>query len=460
MGEADTGIADLVTDTTDITDTTDTTIHTFLTTTLLPSPLPARWDAILIIEGEMTGDNRWFDVDSLTHRELPLPLMLQTETAEGHIGAEIAGSIDKIQKVGAEWHGSGTFDLEGESGREAARMVRDKLLRWVSADVDMVRGEIELAGDNCDQSTGEGCDIIRRYRQGRIMGVTILPFPAFASAVIVPEGVDIPEATANGRIAASALEIPTVPILPTSLLAHAYWSDENSDPPLSHFSQPDLCCPTPITISDDGRVYGHAAGDTCHIGMAGCTTVRDTSRNFDWYNSRPVRTREGSDVFVGQLTLTGGHAEGYLDAKSAVAHYDDTNSVVADVVAGWDEANDLPWFSGSLRPNITKAQIRTLRAQAVSGDWRNIRGELALVAVLSVPVPGFPILRSAVAGGVPQSLIASGVTPNPQLDIESRIKALESTIETLTAAPEPAPLTADDFLTLIKDLRVTPVPPA
>ena len=53
-------------------------------------------------------------------------------------------------------------------------------------------------------------------------------------------------------------------------------------------------------------------------------------------------------------------------------------------------------------------QLRAIRAASVSGDWRPINGNLELVAVCAVNVPGFPIPRTRVASGQPVALVAAG----------------------------------------------------
>jgi hypothetical protein len=109
---------------------------------------------------------------------------------------------------------------------------------------------------------------------------------------------------------------------------------------------------------------------------------------------------------VGQLTLAGGHASLQADAQAAAKHYDDTASAIADVHAGEDDYGI--YVAGSLRPEATEAQIRALRASAPSGDWRPINGNLELVAVCQVNVPGFPIARAMVASGKVMALVAAG----------------------------------------------------
>jgi hypothetical protein len=57
--------------------------------------------------------------------------------------------------------------------------------------------------------------------------------------------------------------------------------------------------------------------------------------------------------------------------------------------------------------------VHELRASGrVSGDWRRIGGQLRLVGLLAVNVPGFPIQapRARVASGAPQALVAAGRT--------------------------------------------------
>jgi hypothetical protein len=104
-----------------------------------------------------------------------------------------------------------------------------------------------------------------------------------------------------------------------------------------------------------------------------------------------------------------GHAHPSLGSAPAAAHYDDTGTVVADVTA--IEGTHGIWLSGRLRPGVTEQQREALRAAALSGDWRRIRGGLELVAALAVNVPGFPVPRVATGqrGGRQTALVASGV---------------------------------------------------
>jgi hypothetical protein len=178
-------------------------------------------------------------------------------------------------------------------------------------------------------------------------------------------------------------------------------------PPTEWFGNPKLTKATPLTIDPDGRVYGHiAAWHVNHIGMPRSTRPPRSKSKYSYFHTGVVRTDSGKDMPVGQLTLAGGHANLNASAAQAAKHYDDTASAIADVHAGEDDYGI--WVAGSLRPEATEAQIRALRASAPSGDWRPINGQLELVAVCQVNVPGFPIARALVASGKVMALVAAG----------------------------------------------------
>jgi hypothetical protein len=120
--------------------------------------------------------------------------------------------------------------------------------------------------------------------------------------------------------------------------------------------------------------------------------------------------RDGTLVAVGQITMDTGHAEKDDNAQVAVAHYDNTGTGVADVVAGEDDFGI--WVAGAMRPGVSEQQMYVLKATgALSGDWRRLGGNLELVAALAVNVPGFPVPRvqMAASAGVAFSLVAAAV---------------------------------------------------
>lgn len=185
-------------------------------------------------------------------------------------------------------------------------------------------------------------------------------------------------------------------------------------PPRAWFANPGLTEATPLTVTDDGRIFGHlAVWDTCHIGHShsGCVKPPRSKAGYAYFRVGSVMTDDGSEVATGRITLETRHALGSLNATQTLAHYEDTGRAVADVAAGEDRFGI--WIAGSVRPSATDDQIRALRGSPLSGDWRRIAGNLELVAALAVNVPGFPIPRpnGMVASGQVQSLVASGMMP-------------------------------------------------
>lgn len=211
------------------------------------------------------------------------------------------------------------------------------------------------------------------------------------------------------------------------------------NPPAEWFTDPGLTGPTPLTVTADGRVFGHIASfGTKHVGLPGNVTPPRSRSGYAFFNRGLLQTAEGKDVSVGQLTLSGGHAPLYADASRAVQHYDDTNSAVADVHIFEDRWGIVA--TGAVRPNITPEKVRALRASTPSGDWRPINGNLELVAVCQVNSPGFPIARTMVASasGEIMSLVAAGAQRMYEIrldqargDLGMRVELLEQQLANL-----------------------------
>jgi hypothetical protein len=244
-------------------------------------------------------------------------------------------------------------------------------------------------------------------------------------------------------------------------------------PPAAWFDDPQLNDRTPLTITDDGRVFGHVAtwlddeGEpNCHIGFDGvCITPPRSVNGYRDFNTRPVRTAEGGDVHTGRLTYDTGHAAIRAAPDAVLAHYDNTGTVAADIRCGEDEHGI--WAAGALRPDMAETDFRVVRAASPSGDWRvrpdfrRINGHLEMQAVLLVNTPGFrqPQAIAATAGGQQLSLIATGmpVRSVPPQDTQAVITAWS---ETLTAAMQPMlDIAARDALRRIREAREGVVPP-
>lgn len=188
-------------------------------------------------------------------------------------------------------------------------------------------------------------------------------------------------------------------------------SAHNSAPPREWFQSPGLSEPTPITVTEDGKVYGHlATWDSCHIAHADfCTSPPRSNSDYSYFHTGAILTNDGKELATGRLTLNTRHAKAKATPAATMAHYENTGLAVADVRAGEDSHGI--WIAGAVRDSAAADDVKALRAAPLSGDWRRIKGNLELVAALAVNVPGFPIPRpnGLVASGNMQSLVASGM---------------------------------------------------
>lgn len=194
------------------------------------------------------------------------------------------------------------------------------------------------------------------------------------------------------------------------------------DPAL--FNNPNLDRLTPITVTDDGRVYGHVAThDVCHVGMPGvCTTAPVDNDGYAMFHRYQP---EGFPVPVGRITTGRGqfrctcrqcggrnddHACLKLSLGGAIAHYDRL-STVAWVRAGEDTRLNAVWVAGVANPDATVDDLAALSRRKVSGDWRPAgrRTELVDVLALAREEPGFPLPRFRIAAGQVAALTAAGV---------------------------------------------------
>lgn len=363
---------------------------------------------VVIPAGVPSGDRRTVAPGALQAKELPMPLLWQKETDEGHKRSVIVGRIDAVEQLesGGLGNATGVFDTHPDAV-EAARQVGGRFLTGVSGDLDFF--DHTLAHDENGQEA-------MYITKGRLVAATLVAKPAFQEASIELIGED-------GEPMPTVITAAGGPV----------------QPPSEWFANPSLDGPTMLTVTDDGRVYGHIAEwGTPHLGNPKLRPPR-SKQNYRYFNRKPVRTAEGADVFTGQLTLTGGHAELSMDPEKTVKHYDDTRSAVADVVAGEDEFG--VWVAGAMRPGLSDNQLRAFRASEPSGDWRMRDGNLELCAVCQVNVAGFPVNarpRAMVASGEVVALVAAGMVgyADHQSATYARIEALQEQVNTILAEQE------------------------
>lgn len=397
-----------------------------------------RFAGPVAFEGVGTGDEREFTAGAL---RWDLPITVKPS----HDSNDAVGVISEMERRddGSIW-ASGTF-LDTPMGRNAAAeceaLQAEGMSRSVSVDLDTVSMELRVRGEvlksmddemeleasdvELDENgraivmSREFGDFATVFTGATIANVSFAVSPAFRKAGAhftllddedsVGDEVEDVNDEADPEADDDAFNAALIDLVASnsSLVASAY----PVAPPASWFENPGFDGPTPLTIDDDGRIYGHAAlWDQFHLTFAKQRVVAPRSKtNYSYFRVGYLRTAEGTDVPIGKITMSTGHAAGDLSPLDSMSHYDDTGACVADIACGEDEHGI--WFSGALRPGVTDEQVRELRAAPLSGDWREIKGNLELVALLAVNVPGFNVPRMAalVASGEVRSLTASAV---------------------------------------------------
>lgn len=176
-------------------------------------------------------------------------------------------------------------------------------------------------------------------------------------------------------------------------------------PPESWFQKQTYNRPQKVKITPEGRIYGHVAVfGVDHIGYDGVSRQAPrSSTDYQWYKQGEVITAEGTTVETGVITAALKHADtDVYDAVKASKHYDDTTYGLADVVAYDDDIG--VQIAGALRPDVTLAQARALRASNFSPDWRPVKQKgrfmkkLEMVAIMACNLSGF-IINPLVASG-------------------------------------------------------------
>lgn len=343
------------------------------------------WSAVLARLGVPTGDGRIIDPAGGSSRDLPLPLLWQQTTGDGHGGSNVVGRIETIQIRDGMVTATGSLL---ESTDYWLGVVEQLEAGVIGPSVDL--DDIEYTMDDQERI------VITKWR---VAGATLVAIPAFAdvSLTLDPEPVRDPDYVPSERAENAHLFASAAPVLP----------------PLDWFRQPDLDRLTPLTVSDTGRVFGHIAGwETCHVGLPGCVTPPSSVSGYSYFHVAEQATAEGPVLPVGTLVAGPRHADPQAAFQAAQSHYDVPGAAVARVMAGEDEHGI--WVAGWMLPGATEEAKEVFRTSPVSGDWRRIGGALEMIAVCSVNAPGFPVPRARVAfsNGHQRTLIGSfGITP-------------------------------------------------
>lgn len=347
-----------------------------------------RFQAVIGRLGIPTGDNRIISPGGLTSRDLPLPLSWQRESSDGHMGSVVVARMETMEfhqdMVTATGH---MLDVPG--AWEAEELIEAGVI-GPSMDLD----DLTYVVDEEDRVI---------ITSARIAGATLVSIPAFAEVSITLDPLPAPDmervesADDMAWLAASAADV-----------------SRETLPPLEWFANPELTEPTPLTVTEDGRVYGHmGTWGSCHVGLPGCTTMPHSYSGYAHFLRKHQPTADGTLVPTGIITVGGGHADPALGMVPAMGHYDNPDWAVAKVMAGEDAFG--VWVAGWILPYADPVKVQQLKDVDVSGDWRQAGGNLELMGLAAVVEPGFPVLRKvhfSLERGGQQTLIGQfRVTP-------------------------------------------------
>lgn len=509
--------------------------------------MPRRWRGVLMVEGVETGDHRIVETGAVTWRELPRDFgAIFEDGAFGHENAVVVGTIEMIERRGADIYAEGNILDDDEEADRFANMLQQGALRGVS--VDFTAGEARIEVVSKDDGTvlpddvglevlwgpdGDSYYVREIWTSAEVGSVAALRTPAFSDAVIeyvadaapaavVPEPepaaaagdvvtfatvdevevddvvswtdadgnaqtgtvtavdadnemVTVQPYDADGNPVGDPVELPVadVTVMPDDtadeeagssypelarraaaratarpalaamlarergdvvqasaltghgavLQASVAW---DGGPPREWFAPLDLDVPTPLTITDDGEVFGHIAlWGQCHAGFAAgqfnhCVMPERSPTEYALFHANSqVRCDDGSRIRVGVLAMDCGHAPAGRPGRrpsvaSVQAHYEHTG-----LQAAWLRAHDGPVgpeVHGALRSGLAVDDVRRAMASRPSGDWRDLGSGLDLLGLVQVNVPAYPVYD--IEEGETVVLLAS---LSPTLDTVARL---------------------------------------
>lgn len=363
-------------------------------------------EGTIALEGTATGDGRFIRKNALTWDSLPVPLVFDRAEMD-HSGATI-GTINEIERRegGVIWaRGALSDSSDPETQMLVARA--EELFAEGAVGVSV---SLDDVSEDCDDEMN--CET----ETGRIRSVAIVDEAAFAEAKM---GL----VASSTRMRAVKREWFKDPIFG---LGSTHHQESNGDErlvwqePERDEEEPQWGCP--LTITEDGHIFGHAAlWYRCHVGYSGsCVRPPKEPASYRGY----LTGERIPGIPTGPLVMGTRHAPNHLDAAAAAHHYDHTGYAPADITLGPDAYGI--WVSGALRLDATEAQIEVLRASALSGDWRPVGSRHRLIGVLAVNGPGFRIARALAAS-------SSLITVGPGCDCCDDQLSLEDVVQTLAA---------------------------
>lgn len=209
-------------------------------------------------------------------------------------------------------------------------------------------------------------------------------------------------------------------------------------PPREWFEDPNLEAPTHLTVTADGRIFGHAAPwEVCHVGIRNdCVMAPKDRTGYKFFKNGTVLTADGTSIRVGKITMDTVHAptkDSFGRTPGLVpteAHYADTGKQIAVVAVGEDRHGI--WVAGAVVPEASPEQVARLRRSPLSGDWRPEPHGYELAGLLAVTDPGFPV-AAVTASGEPGAIQGAFMAKTHEHEHEPECSPCQNA-EKLTAA--------------------------
>lgn len=394
------------------------------------------WLAVVAIEGLETPDHRMVEKGGLGWRTLPLPLTW-APNSDDHENDVVVGQITEVWREGDEVRARGVWDTSPDA-IEVRRKVDNQMLRWVSMCPDTPRSWEVRMSPGCDEATqgvdptldgppvGQdlgACVMTEVYLDMDFAKLTVVDHPAWPGSVIVSGDAQIPPLTDRGRVAAtppdqSPVPTPQSPALAlvasvtSAELSPTWWFHRANLPPSSWFDDPEFTSYAPVTITDEGRIFGHFAPDVEHVSGYG-RPPRGADFSDARFHVRRQPTRDGKVIEAGLIVGGVGHAPAGLTIAQAQQYYAGGPGAleVGRIRVGMD-AHGM-WGSGMVNPALDDDQIYQAATLGFSVDYRRPQfgvGPWQLIAISSgILVEGYSKAReSLVACGSETRLLLIG----------------------------------------------------
>lgn len=322
--------------------------------------------------GEYSGDGRAIMPGAVTWDLSVEAVPLIWDQVDGdHTGA-IVGVLDHIEDDGAALRVSGrVFDFPERD--RLVNLIENNAIGW-SVALDNIEAEQTFSEPEVSEEE-DGTTRVRITREqellqvhgGMLRHLALVDTPAFASARPV---------------------LGPPPALAAAAMMHPY--------PAAHFERWESREPTPLQVTADGRVWGHAAGDGCYRNgnKSVCQKYKpDPDPAMKNFHTASLTLDNGEVIRVGSLTCAALHADPRMSHQEQRQHHENTSTVWARVIA-WNDSRGRLCVSGSVVPGLDPALQAQVAGMPVSVELWPVAGTpgVTLVGAHTVVTPAWAVV--------------------------------------------------------------------